>query len=228
MATSKSRPTATHPRPPGKPPAAGRRPPWLWAGLGVVVLLLAIVAVVASRGSNDGTDAAAEGLEQTRPVEVSGSPLPEFSARGADPAVGRPAPELRGQSFDGTPVEVTHGRPKLLVFVAHWCRHCQREVPVIVEHLRSQPLPDSIDLVAISTGVSPDQPNYPPSTWLRRERWTAPVLADSSEGAAADAFGLASFPYFVAVDGAGKVVARTSGELGPDQFDQLAARALGR
>ena len=41
-----------------------------------------------------------------------------------------------------------------------------------------------------------------------------------------DAFGLSAFPYFVAVDGSGKVVARTSGEISTGQFAELAQSAL--
>ena len=79
----------------------------------------------------------------------------------------------------------------------------------------------------MSTGVTDKRPNYPPSLWLEKERWTAKTLADSEAQDAADAFGLTAFPYFVAVDGSGKVVARTSGEITTDQFAELAVTALG-
>jgi len=56
------------------------------------------------------------------------------------------------------------------------------------------------------------------------EGWTAlmPIRLK-----AADAFGLSAFPYFVAVDGSGKVVARTTGEITTDEFTNLAAKSLG-
>jgi thiol-disulfide isomerase/thioredoxin len=225
MATP-NRPTATRTRPPGKPPAGGKRPPWLLIGLGVVVLALAVVAIAGSRGSDSATKAKEAGLEQTRPVQVSGSALPQFTDKGDDdPAVGQTAPELRGAAFDGTPVVITPGRPTLVLFVAHWCPHCQREVPLLVKHLGSHPLPDGVDLVTVATATAANQPNYPPSAWLARVGWKAPTLVDSSDGTAADAFGLRSFPYFVALDATGKVVARTSGEIPTDQFDLLVKRA---
>jgi cytochrome c biogenesis protein CcmG, thiol:disulfide interchange protein DsbE len=226
MATP-DRPTATRTRPPGQPPAGGKRPPWLWIGLAVVVLALAVVAVAGSRDSDSATKAKEAGLEQTRPVQVSGAPLPKFTDNSDDPAMGQTAPALRGASFDGTPVAITHGRPKLVLFVAHWCPHCQREVPLIVKHLSSHPLPEGVDLVTVATSTAANRPNYPPSAWLERVGWKAPTLADSSDGTAADAFGLSSFPYFVALDSAGKVVARTSGEMPIDQFDLLVERARG-
>ena len=224
--TTPNRPTATRTRPPGKGPVGGKRTRALWVGAGAVVLALAVVAVAGSRGSNSGGKGKeAAGLEQTRPVEVSGPALPQFTGEDDDPAVGKTAPELRGASFDGTPVAITHGRPTLVLFVAHWCPHCQREVPVIAKHLRSHPLPDGVQLVTVATATSASQPNYPPSAWLEREGWKAPTLVDSSNGTAADAFGLLSYPYFVALDSAGKVVARTSGEIPTEQFDVLVKKA---
>jgi len=52
-------------------------------------------------------------------------------------------------------------------------------------------------------------------------------MADSADQKAAEAFGLPAYPYFVAVDGAGKVVARSTGEITTDEFAALAAKALG-
>src|SRR5690606_20257865 len=79
-------------------------------------------------------------------------------------------------------------------------------------------LPEGVDLVAVSTAADERRPNYPPAAWLDREGWTAPTLVDG-DGAAATASGGSAFPFFVAVDGGGTVVARTSGELGADQPD---------
>ncbi|HVW32486.1 MAG TPA: TlpA disulfide reductase family protein [Acidimicrobiia bacterium] len=222
MATHKSKPSAV---------AAARKkgPPYLWIGVAVLVVLLAVAAAVASSGGGGGkNDASTAGLEQTRPVTITGTALPKFPSSGDDPGVGQTIPEAKGQSFDGTPVDIrADGRPKLILFVAHWCPHCQREVPLLAKYMKSHPLPAGVDLYTVSTAVNPPQGNYPPSTWLKKEGWTAPVLADSDKSEAADAFGLPGFPYFVAVDGAGKVVARTSGEISTDDFTALALKALG-
>jgi thiol-disulfide isomerase/thioredoxin len=194
--------------------------------VGIVLALvaaLAVVAVLATRsGDGDGADA---NLAQSRPVQVTGAPLPADTDAANDPAVGMAAPELRGASFDGSPVAITDdGKAKLVVFVAHWCPHCQREVPVLVQWLKDGRLPPSVSLSVVSTAVDRARPNWPPSTWLREEGLTAPVLADDAEGSAASAYGLSAFPFFTAVDAAGRVVARDSGELSPAELDQLAAR----
>jgi len=81
----------------------------------------------------------------------------------------------------------------------------------------------------VSTAVSRERPNWPPSAWLRDAGLNVPVLVDDGQSSAAAAYGLSAFPFFVAVDADGKVVARRSGELAPTQLDQLAARlAAGR
>ena len=207
--------------------ARKKQPPWLWIGGAALVLVVAVVAIASSGGSG-GKKKSAAGVVETRPVTITGTPLEKLPASGPDPAVGKEIPEAKGQSFDGTPVDIrSDGRPKLILFVAHWCPHCQREVPLLAKYLKSNPLPKGVDLYTVATATSPQRPNYPPSAWLDKVGWTAPTLADSDDEKAAAAFGLPGFPYFVAVDGSGKVVARTSGEITTDDFADLATKALG-
>jgi thiol-disulfide isomerase/thioredoxin len=203
--------------------ASSGRNPVIGFAIGIVVVL-AVVAVVASRGSSETDEP--KGLRQTRPVTVTGTPLAPLAADGPDTAVGNPAPQLRGSTFAGRPVAIVDdGRPKLVLFVAHWCPHCQREVPVLASWLRSNGKPAGVDLYAVATGTTSDRPNYPPSAWLQREGWTVTTLADDDNETAADAFGLSAYPFFVAVDGSGKVVARTSGELSIADVEKLLDRA---
>jgi cytochrome c biogenesis protein CcmG/thiol:disulfide interchange protein DsbE len=195
-----------------------------------------VIAVVASRGgdgpsattsTNSKTTGSTTDTAEIRPVRVSGTPLPRYGDD-PDPAVGKVIPEIHGAGFDATAVDiVADGRPKLIVFVAHWCPHCQREVPRLSDYLEAHPIPASMDMVTVATGTSPDRPNYPPSAWLEREGWPGPVMADSDRSTAADALGLSAYPFFVAVDASGEVVARTSGELQTADFRHLLALATG-
>ena len=210
--------------------ARKKRPPWLWIGVAAVVLVLLVAAIVSSGSSdkNKNKSTTAAGVEQTRPVTVTGTPLVKLPSSGDDPAVGKAIPELKGQSFDGSPVDIGNdGRPKLILFVAHWCPHCRREVPLLADYLKSHPLPKGVDVYTVATATSSKSPNYPPSAWLAKVGWKAPTMADSDDTKAADAFGLPAFPYFVAVGGSGKVVARTTGEITTDEFADLAAKTLG-
>lgn len=196
--------------------------PWIVAAL--VVVALAVVAVVASGGGGGDDDPS---MAVTADVTSSGRALPRLTDGGADPAVGSAAPQLEGSTFEGTPITITPGDGKatIVLFVAHWCPHCRREVPFLVRHLGEQPLPDDVDLVTVSTAVDADAPNYPPHEWLAEERWDLPVMADSEDGTAAEAYGLSSFPYFVALRADGTVAARVTGELTAEQFDALVAAA---
>ncbi len=220
----------TKPKRKGSAVAAARKkqPPWLWIGTAALVLILAVAAIATSGGSGDDKESA-EGLAETQAVTVTGTALPGYEpGGGTDSAVGTAAPEVSGQSFDGSPVEIRNdGRAKLVVFVAHWCPHCQKEIPILADYLKSNQLPAGVDLYTVSTGVASNRPNYPPSAWLEKEGWTAKTLADSDDGKAADAFGLSAFPYFVALDGSGKVAVRTSGEISTGVFGDLARRAAG-
>jgi cytochrome c biogenesis protein CcmG/thiol:disulfide interchange protein DsbE len=208
-----------HPNPARTGPGSHRRVPIVPLAIGAVALL-AIVAVLATSGG-DGGDGTASQLEQTRPVTVTGQAL-ALHAEGVDPAVGAAAPELAGARFDGTELRIgDDGRPKVLVFLAHWCPHCQREVPVLVDWLAENGTPDDLDIYGVATATSADRPNYPPSAWLEREGFTPLTLADDEAGSAAQAYGLAAFPFFVAVDAENQVVARGSGELTVEQLEAL-------
>jgi thiol-disulfide isomerase/thioredoxin len=193
---------------------------------GIVVLgIVAIVAVALSGGGKSNTP---NGVAQVRPVRVEGAKLPTFASTAADPALGKIPPTLVGENFSGQPVTIANdGRAKAVVFVAHWCPHCQREVPRIAHYLKTVGLPNGVELFIVPTSTNSSYPNYPPSTWLQREGLgNVPTLVDDAKGSAFDAFGGSSFPYFVLVGKDGKVAARLAGEINeaalPALFDALA------
>jgi cytochrome c biogenesis protein CcmG, thiol:disulfide interchange protein DsbE len=219
--------TANRPSPP-------RRLPILAVVAGLVVVA-AVVAVVASRGGDDddaapadespavsgggttaGDDAAAD--PATASVAVDGEALPPLPEGEDDPAVGEPMPVLSGTGIDGQPLVVGADGPGVIVFVAHWCPHCQREVPLIQDWLAGGGLPEGASIMAVATGTDPTAPNYPPADWLRGEGWEVPTLLDSGELTAADAAGLTAYPFFVFVDGEGRVAARATGELDVEEI----------
>lgn len=191
----------------------------VFIGVGVVVVVAAVLAIVLSGGGEDEKPNP-PGVAQIRPVTISGTPLPAYDAAAApDPAVGTKIPAVIGADFTDRPVRIENdGKAKVLIFVAHWCPHCQREVPILAPNLRDEPLPADTEAFAVSTSVKPNAPNYPPSTWLESVGWPTPVLADSSTDQAAAAFGLSAFPYFVFVNADGTVSSRVSGEIPVEEF----------
>ena len=204
---------------------SGNRNAWIVGG--VIAAVIAIAAIVAISASSKKDSAAVGSLQEFSEITVTGDVLPTFEeAANPDPAVGMLAPVLSGKGFTGNVVttEAT-GTPTLLVFLAHWCPHCQREVPLLVEWEKSGTMPNGVDVIAVATGTDPANPNYPPSEWLARENFPAtwPVMADSADKVGGNAFGLAGYPYFVLVGGDGKVLVRMSGEV---PMDELTATIL--
>ena len=170
--------------------------------------------------------------ELSRKVVVAGAALEASDAIGTpdDPAIGKTAPVLTGRGFDGKKVTIGgQGKPRAVVFVAHWCPHCRREVPRIVK-LAKQGKLDGIEVDTITTGTSSDLPNYPPSKWLAREKWPfTNVLNDDADQQAIRAYGGTAYPYFVFLDAQGNVVGRASGEIAPKAIADGAAKlAAGR
>jgi thiol-disulfide isomerase/thioredoxin len=194
----------------------------LWGGLAVVVVIAVVVAVVAGGG---GSSAKATAFE-TSPVQVSGTPLPQYdSTKSPDPGVGKTIPTLTGKSvFDGGSITIGpdggtggKGKPQMIVFVAHWCPHCQAEVPRLVALAKSGTF-DGIEVNAVATATNAQYPNYPPSAWLKRVEWPFSVMADSKTTTAAQAYGLSAYPYFVLVNSDGTVAGRGTGELPPAEL----------
>ncbi len=198
---------------------------WL---VGSIVAAIAIAAVIAVSTSSSSQEVA-QGIDEFHAVEVAGDALPEYSAEVADAAVGMIAPVLTGQGFTGNKITTTPGAPTLLVFLAHWCPHCQREVPLLVQWNRDGLVPSGVDVIGIATSSDPASPNFPPSEWLAREEFPAlwPVMTDSGEKTAAAAMGVSGFPFFVLLDSNGKVALRVSGEIEMQVLTEAINKALG-
>ena len=198
---------------------------WLIGGIAALIAVAAIIAVA----SQSGSDEVVAGIEEFGQVEVVGQALPEPIKGEADKAVGMTAPVLTGKGFTGNKIVTSPGAPTLLVFLAHWCPHCQREVPLLVQWQRDGLVPSGLDVIGIATSSDPASPNFPPSEWLAREEFPAlwPVMADSGEKTAATAMGVSGFPFFVLLDADGKVALRVSGEIEMDALTEQIKKALG-
>jgi cytochrome c biogenesis protein CcmG/thiol:disulfide interchange protein DsbE len=210
---------------------AGRNWPW-WA-VGAAVVIAGVLAIVLSSGGGGSSGSSSGGtksgqVEIASTVAVSGTPLPMLTGSSNDPAVGKTAPTLTGVTFNGSPVTIGNtGKAHLVIMVAHWCPHCQAEVPRIVSLYKAGQIP--VPVVSVATGTDSSAPNYPPSAWLAREGWPYPVLVDTKNETAASSYGLPGYPFLVFVDAQGKVVGRLSGEVAPSDLTKLfAALAAGK
>jgi thiol-disulfide isomerase/thioredoxin len=215
----------------------------------VGVIVVAVVAAIAVALTSGGGDQARTepGVEQTRPVTVEGDALPPYETGPSDEAVGQQGATMDGATFDGTTVLINPGggeKYTMLVFAAHWCPHCQKEIPVIADWMASGQQPANLDVYAVSTGVRNDlmnsANNWPPSTWFDAVGWPAgTVLADSGPAqadagdevnAAGTAYGVTGYPMVIMVGPDGSVIERHSGEFGvdsnPETFEAWVARTM--
>jgi cytochrome c biogenesis protein CcmG/thiol:disulfide interchange protein DsbE len=200
--------------------------------IGVVVIAGVIAIVLSATAGDDDSDEATSADGETAAVDVRGDDLPQFESSVDDDAVGRVAPTLTGSTFAGDPITIpaADGTAKAIFFVAHWCPHCQAEVPRLSEWLQTHSLPAGLTVEIVSTLVNAQPGNAPPSEWLARERLAAvPTLADDPDSTAYRAYGEGGLPYVVYLDKDGEVVLRTAGEYGADPdvytnlFEDLAA-----
>jgi thiol-disulfide isomerase/thioredoxin len=214
----------------------------MWIAV-AVVLVLGIGGVVwaVNRGSTSSTNGSTTtsvnstltGLPASQPVKVTGTALPAFdSAQNPDPAVGKDAPVLEGKNFVGDPIVIDKSKgATMVVFLAHWCPHCNKEVPRLLDWKHSGQVPPGLNVVGVATAVSKTSVNYPPAQWFANKGWDWPVLVDESKGdgqagVAADAYGATGWPYIVIFGADGKVKARVSGEIGIAELQKIVDAAL--
>src|SRR5690349_7143861 len=221
--------------------SVGRSPALRWLVPGVIVAAVVIVlpgtngpttggssSVPPTSSVAAGTSPAASASGAVKVPIITGAPLPDFQNPNGDSAVGLAAPEVSGTDFTGKATGIkADGRPKVVLFIAHWCPHCQAEVPLIQTWVSAGGVPQGVDLVSVATGIDPTRPNYPPDAWLQREGWTVPVVVDPTNSVAS-AYGLPAYPYWVFIGPDGKVVARAVGEISiPDLETEIGKLTAG-
>lgn len=223
---------------PSAPQRSGTNPILLAVIAALIVAAVAAVVIVAAGGDDDDeTDTATNGAAgangvdfdfDTANAEVDGAALPPFPESGDDPAIGMDAPVVTGFAPDGTELTTpAEGRPTMLLFLAHWCPHCQIEITTAHDWIEDGNLSEDVDLSAVATAIDPTRANHPPSAWFEDEDWSQPSIADA-DTAVGQAYGLSQFPYWVIVDADGKVVDRRAGEQTEPDFEEMMNLALGK
>ena len=204
-------------------PGDGSSKAFLLGILAILVIGLAAVAFVVT--NREGVDLDGP---QTAAVAVEGTPLESMPNPGVsidpatDPAIGTEPPTVTGTNFDGSEISITDdGRAKAIYFLAHWCQHCQAEVPRVTELIDGGKQPADLDIYAVSTDIRPERGNYPPVRWFDVEGFQPPVIRDSDTSEAYVNFGPSGFPYAVYVNADNEIVARSSGELDVASIEAL-------
>lgn len=153
---------------------------------------------------------------------IEGDFLPEFAGENDDNiARGLQAPVFSGPNENSEIVSLEkNGNAKVLLFLAHWCGYCQKEVPEVQEYIDLIGIPDGVEVIAVATSIDRARDNYPPHDWLKEEGWSEAQIYDLDRKIGT-AYGLNAFPYWVFLDKELNVVARRTGNLPQDQVGQL-------
>lgn len=192
---------------------------WIIGGVAVLALILLIAVLVAGEQPVD------ESIGYGDPT-VEGDALPPPDLGTADAAIGMTAPTVDGADWEGNPVSIEPGaNARLIVFLAHWCPHCQNEVPVVQQWVDEGNLPDNVELIGVVTATDRLRPNWPPQDWLIEEGWTEPVIMDDEIGTVAASYGMSGTPFWVVLDPDLRVLQRVAGEIGVSGIEALAAIA---
>ena len=173
-------------------------------GVGALVAVLLIAAIAVAATSESGDKNAVKTAVEFRPVSITGDALPseyaDSSGKQRTEATGAQAPTLTGQTFTGEPIAIApSAKAKIAIFFAHWCPHCQNRSALAcrLDLAKNASKYPNVEFYGVATGSSPQRPNYPPSSWLKKEKWPTPVLVDDNEFSAASCF----WAWFLSVPG---------------------------
>ena len=185
---------------------------------GAVILVLGLAIAI---GVTLSSEPVAAGLPEGE-TTVTGDLLPEFAGENDDNiALGIAAPIFSAPNENSEIVSLEkNGNAKALLFLAHWCGYCQKEVPVVQEFINSAGVPPGVDVIAVATSIDRGRENYPPQKWLADEGWSETQLYDLDREIG-NAYGLSDFPYWVFLDKDLNVVARRTGNLPADMVGAL-------
>ena len=185
---------------------------------GAVVLVLGLAIAI---GVTLSSEPVAAGLPEGD-ISVVGDSLPQYAGENDDNvALGLAAPTFSAPDQNSEIFQLEkNGNSKALLFLAHWCPHCQREVPVVQRFIDSNGVPPGIDVIAVATSIDRGRDNYPPQEWLQREGWSETQIYDLDREIG-EAYGLNAFPYWVFLDKDLNVIARRTGNLPEDMVGAL-------
>ena len=185
---------------------------------GVVVLVLGLAIAI---GVTLSSEPVAAGLPEGE-ITISGEPLPEFAGQNdLDIVAGLPAPTFSAPNENSEIISLEkNGNAKALLFLAHWCGYCQKELPIVQNLINTVGVPNGVEVIAVATAIDRGRENYPPQKWLADEGWSELQLYDLEREIGA-AYGLNAFPYWVFLDKDLNVVARRTGNLPADMVGAL-------
>ena len=142
---------------------------------GAVVLVVGLAVAI-------GVSLVDEPLDGNLPegeTTITGQGLPEYAGDNDDNvARGLDAPIFSGPNENSEIVSLEkNGNAKVLLFLAHWCGFCQKEVPIVQEYIDIIGIPQGVEIIAVATSIDRSRDNYPPHDWLKNEGWSETQLS---------------------------------------------------
>jgi thiol-disulfide isomerase/thioredoxin len=172
---------------------------------------------------------AASGASAAVAPSVPAGYLPLFEQGQPDAALGSVLGEVAGIEYyteTEMTVDPTDGTARAWLIWAHWCPHCQRELPPLSEwYAANADQYPNVELISVSSSIDPTRGN-PLEPYLDELQLPFPVIVDP-DLTLAEQFGLSAYPFWVFTAGDGTTLLRVAGFLEIDQvasiFSQLEA-----
>jgi len=183
--------------------------PLLIAAVVSLVLVVGIIAVIASGGSDD------DALDE--PVVLGDGTLPPD----ADSTDVSTPPDVEFLYFDDTPgtLDDWKGSPVVLNFFASWCSPCIEEMPDLEEV--SQEYTDTVTFVGMNTSDTLEDGQR-----IADQTGVTYTLTRDPDGSVLRAFDGLAMPTTIFLDAEGQVVRRHSGRITADELRQIIEQDL--
>jgi thiol-disulfide isomerase/thioredoxin len=134
---------------------------------------------------------------------------------------GAPAPQFSLQTLDGARFSSAslRGKVTLVQFWATWCPHCRADQPAVDQVARTF-AGQGLVVLAVDVGESEEAV----AKYLRQHPRACRIAMDENKNLSAR-FGVSGYPYYVAIDRAGRIAGTQEGEGGEQSLLDLLSRA---
>ncbi len=168
----------------------------------------------------------ASGASAAVAPSVPAGTLPQFEQGQPDAALGMVLGEVSGVDYYSETemsIDPSDGTARAWLIWAHWCPHCQRELPPLSDwYTENADLYPNVELISVTSSIDPARGN-PLEPYLDELQLPFPAILDP-DLALAEQFGLSAYPFWVFTSGDGTTLLRVAGFLEIDQVAEIFAQ----
>ena len=166
---------------------------------------------------------AASGASAAVAPSVPDGYLPPFEQGQPDGALGLVLGEVAGVEYytdTELVIDPTDGTARAWLIWAHWCPHCQRELPPLSDwYSENADQYPNVELLSVTSSIDPARGN-PLEPYLDELQLPFPTILDP-DLALAEQFGLSAYPFWVFTAGDGTTLLRIAGYLEIAQVEEI-------